>query len=201
VVSRVPSWVDHILTTEGEVICLLDSNLRIVECNRGWDKFASENGGIGVSGEEVREKSILDFTPQVLRRFYEFKYAEAWRLRGQWIGFDYDCSSAEKYRLFHMALHACNDSRLLVVNSQLRERVSPLPAHDRSTKDTSFRMADGRVTMCAHCRRSKRQDNPKTWDWVARFVAQPGPNVAHDLCAQCREYFYPPHFAAVKEAG
>ncbi len=48
------------------------------------------------------------------------------------------------------------------------------------------------VTMCAHCRCSRRVDNPDQWDFVPDYL-QPklsGVKVSHGLCPVCRAYFY-----------
>ena len=187
---QVPSWVQEVFETDHDVLYLLDADLRIAECNLGWDKFAAENSGVGISRDEVRGRSVFDYIPEVLVRFYQDKYAEALRV-GHWIGFDYECSTPDLFRQFHMALRAVESSGLLVVNSYLPEQRTPLPAPDTALADAAYMSPSGMITMCAHCRRTKRRDGSNTWDWVSRFLRDTGRKTSHGLCPRCTAYLYP----------
>lgn len=185
------SWVQEILDSEQPVAYLLDGNLHITACNPGWDKFAAENGGVGISGPEVRGHFIFDFVPDVLVNFYQRKFSQAFR-GGRWIGFDYHCSSPEVFRLFHMSLHPVNSAALLlVVNSYLADRRSPMPAYDMTVPESTYVSAEGAITMCAHCRRTRRVEQPRSWDWVPQFTRKSGRKMLHGLCPTCNGYFYP----------
>lgn len=185
-----PSWVQEVFETDQDVLYLLDSDLRIAECNLGWDKFAAANGGVGISRAEVRGHSIFEYTPAVLVEFYQKKYAEALRV-GHWIGFDYECSTPDAFRQFHMALRSVEASGLLVVNSHLPDQRAPLAPPTEALADLAYMSPGGFITMCAHCRRTKRQDGSNTWDWVSRFLRETGRNVSHGLCPRCTAYLYP----------
>lgn len=185
----IPSWVRQALASEDEVVYLLDEELRLAACNPGWEKFAAENGGVGISAWEVKGRSIFDFIPAVLVKFYEDKYAEAQRGNG-WVGFDYECSSPDTYRLFHMSIYRIPNSYLIVVNSHLRHRIAPLPQHEASTSDADYRFQNGFLSICAHCRRTRRSNKAEVWDWVPRFLVCAGPKVKHELCPRCTAYHY-----------
>ena len=90
---QVPSWVQEVFETDRDVLYLLDAKFRIMECNLGWDKFAAENGGVGISRAEVRGRNVFEFIPEVLERFYQDKYSEALRVE-HWIGFDCGITTA-----------------------------------------------------------------------------------------------------------
>jgi len=77
---QVPIWVQEVFETDQDVLYLLDADLRIAECNLGWDKFAAEHGGVGISRDEVRGRSIFDYIADALVPFYQDKYAEALRV-------------------------------------------------------------------------------------------------------------------------
>ncbi len=52
---------------------------------------------------------------------------------------------------------------------------------------------NGFVTLCAHCRCSKRVDNPDQWDFVPEYLKlklESTPKVSHGLCPVCLAYFY-----------
>ena len=172
------------------MLFLLDDEMRIAECNLGWDKFASANGGVGISRAEVRGRNIFEFIPDVLVRFYQGKYSEALR-SGRWVGFDYECSTPDVFRLFHMGLRSIEQSGLLVVNSRLPEQRAPLVSPNEASADVAYLSPDGMITMCAHCRRTRRLDDANTWDWVPRFLRDTGRKVSHGLCPRCTAYLYP----------
>jgi len=183
-------WVHDILETEADVVCLLDPKLHIDRCNPGWDRFAAENGGTGVSSADVRGRYIFDFIPDVLVTFYEQKYSTALHSPG-WTGFDYSCNSPEVFRVFHMSMHPVEGSYLLVVNSQLADQRSPLPARNSRVPESAYVSPDGVITMCAHCRRTRQEQQPRTWEWVPQFVRDPGRRASPGLCPMCVGYFYP----------
>ena len=187
---QVPSWIQEVFETDQDVLYLLDADLRIADCNLGWEKFAAENGGIGISRAEVRGRWIFDFIPEVLVRFYQEKFSEALRA-GHWIGFDYECSTPDAFRQFHMALRSIQPSGLLVVNSYLPNQRAPFAFPDEAMADSAYVSAGGMITMCAHCRRTRRQNDLDTWDWVSRFLRNTGRKVSHGLCPRCTAYLYP----------
>jgi hypothetical protein len=187
---QVPSWVQEVFETDQDVLYLLDGDLCIAECNLGWDKFAAANGGVGISRKEVRGRSIFEFIPEVLTEFYEKKYTEA-RHAAHWIGFDYECSTPDVFRQFHMAMRSVEYSGLLVVNSYLPDQRTPLTSPNQALADTAYVSPGGMITMCAHCRRTRRQDDSNTWDWVSRFLRDTGRKTSHGLCPRCTSYLYP----------
>jgi PAS domain-containing protein len=187
---QIPSWIQEVFETEQDVLFLLDAEMRIAECNLGWDKFAAANGGVGIARAEVRGRNIFEFIPEVLVRFYQDKYSEALR-SGHWIGFDYECSTPDAFRLFHMGLRSIEDSGLLVVNSHLPDQRAPLAIPKEVLADAAYVSPGGMITMCAHCRRTRRRDDTNTWDWVPRFLRDTGIKVSHSLCPRCTKYLYP----------
>ncbi len=187
---RLPSWVEELFETDEDVLFFLDRELRIAQCNRGWDRFAAANGGVGISRMEIQGRNIFEFIPDALVRFYHDKYSEALRT-GLWIGFDYECSTPDVFRLYHMALRAIETSGLLVVNSHLEGHRAPSSPAQESLADSSYSSPGGYITMCAHCRRTRRLESRDTWDWVPRFLRETGRKVTHGLCPRCIAYLYP----------
>jgi hypothetical protein len=51
---------------------------------------------------------------------------------------------------------------------------------------------DGLITMCSHCRCSRRVDSLDHWDFVPEYLQplEPAVRVSHGLCPVCRAYFY-----------
>ncbi len=179
------------LETEPAVIYILRPDLRIVYCNQAWNKFAAENYGKGLNRSEVLGTVFLDAIPSLLKKFYADAFAEA-RATGNIWEHDFECSSPELFRLFHMRVLPLSDGHLLVENSMRFEE-----SHKRKSPPVSGNLVyvneHGILTMCCHCRRTRRVGprERETWDWIPRFlIEQPG-RVSHGLCHTCMAYFYP----------
>jgi hypothetical protein len=183
-----PGWILESDDWKTDVMYLLDDELRLVDCNPAWERFAVENGGHGLSGPEVCGRMILDFVPDVLRTFYLHKY---WLAKRSTTGahFDYDCSSPECIRLFRMTLLPLDD--LLLVNNHLRlqekcEARPPLTLEEANdyTSPTGF------IVMCANCRKTKRCESETQWDWIPEMLSHDSLKVSHGLCPRCKTHLY-----------
>jgi hypothetical protein len=182
----------HDLQVDRSIIYILDAGLRIVFCNWSWDRFAFQNGGVHQDHLSVLGRSVMDVTPESLHRFYSNIYFEA-RRTGRPSEHDFQCSSPEMFRLFHMRVLPLGGSYLCIENSLSIER--PHTRDFDGMRATSGRYLDdnGIVVMCCHCRRTRRIraiGSPK-WDWVPEFLVSPPGAVSHGLCQICRGYFYP----------
>lgn len=187
------------LEAEPAVIYILRPDLRIVYCNLAWDRFAAENHGRNLDRSEILGTVFLDAIPGPLKKFYADAFAEARETGNIW-EHDFECSSPELFRLFHMRVLPLSGGHILVENSMRFEeshrRESPL-ACDK----VAYVNEHGILTMCCHCRRTRRigSREHETWDWIPGFlIEQPG-RVSHGLCHTCMAYFYPdvPSHAAV----
>lgn len=184
----------HVASLEADhsIIYLLGPDLRIVYCNRAWDEFASLNGGIGLNRESVLGKSVLDVIAEPLRPFFANGFAQAQKQLRPW-EHDYECSSPEVFRLFHMRVLPLANSYLLVENSLKVERPHGSERPAMPSYQAPYLNEHGILTMCAHCRRTRRIDTGEVpiWDWVPAFLTEPPGRVSHGLCRNCRSYFYP----------
>ena len=181
-----------VLERSKAVICALDSDLRIIYCNPAWDEFARQNAGQDVLAQGVVGSRLLEVVAEPLKAFYEgiFERAET---TGQVQEFDYECSSPEIYRSFHMqVLPLRGDHGFLVTHSLRVEK--PLDFRPAQAADDA-RYADpgGIVVMCCHCRRTRRAQDPQAWDWVPAYLERRS-RVSHGLCGICHAYFYPAAF-------
>ncbi len=183
-----PSWMTESPNWNVDVIFLLDQELRFVECNPGWDRFAAENGGRGIFRTDVLGKLILDFVPNVLRGFYVHKYWFASRTEG-WTELDYHCSSPEKIRLFRMGITPVG-SELLVLNHLLIEEdciIRPLQDSDIP----KYVSPDRFTTQCVNCRKTKHRNVPATWEWVPELLQNSDLKISHGICPRCAAALYP----------
>lgn len=174
------------------ILYLLRPDLRIAYCNKAWDRFAAENGGVRLNRGEVLGTSVLEIIPEPLRSFYAGGFASAKREFRPW-EHDYECSSPDLYRLFHMRVLPLANSYLLVENSLRIERPHGAERPPMPANAALYLNANGLVTMCSHCRRTRRSSTLETpvWDWVPSYLENPPATVSHGLCRNCRAYFYP----------
>jgi hypothetical protein len=171
------------------VIYLLDKNLRIVYCNKAWDEFAEHNGGVHLRRIEQVGRRVLDSNAEPLKTFYRSAFERALAEHEPWEHL-YECSSPRLYREFHMqVLPLQAPPRLIVVNSLVVEK-----PHERIIQPpltALYRTTGGVITMCMHCRRTRRGEGSDIWDWVPDFLASPPHDISHGLCPTCFRYHYP----------
>lgn len=180
------------LETDPAIICILDENLRITYCNQSWDRFARENGGRGLERNRMAGRSYMAAIPVDLQQFYEEGFARALTTREVW-EHCYECSSPEMYRIFRMTTYPDPEGLgLVVVNSLTVER--PHDAAERPENAPASRVyidRDQKITMCCHCRRTRRVDQKMVWDWVPVYLNEAPVRVSHGICTVCMTLHYP----------
>lgn len=185
-----------VLERSKAVICALGPDLRITYCNPAWDEFARENAGQDVLAQGVVGSRLLEVVAEPLKAFYQEIFERA-RATGLVQEFDYECSSAEVYRNFHMQVLPLQDGHGFLVMHSLRvEKLldfRPALAPD----DARYAGPDGIIVMCCHCRRTRRAQDANAWDWVPAYL-QRRSHVSHGLCGVCYAYFYPTVFAEAR---
>ncbi len=137
-----------------------------------------------------RGNRLFDAVAEPLRSFYEQAFRSVAETRQPW-EHDFECSGPDLYRRYHMQVKRIDDpSGFLVVNS-LRVEQSHEPARCPTTPDTArYVSADGIVTMCCHCRRTRRAGESQSWDWVPGYLKDPPARISHGLCPSCVAYYY-----------
>jgi hypothetical protein len=188
------AWRDHLsrimqtLERSPLVSYLLDSQFRIMYCNRAWNDFASSNGAPQLTNDAVVGLDLFDVIPEDLRGLYSDAFRQVLKTGRVWDS-TYQCSSPAVFRIFRMRIHLLKPQNwYIVTNSLMVER-----AHAKtSTADQNrYVNAHGLVTACAHCRCSRRMDNPDQWDFVPEYLRPESlVKVSHGLCPICRAYFY-----------
>jgi PAS domain-containing protein len=185
-----------VLERSKAVICVLDPELRLTYCNPAWDEFARQNHGHEVLATGVVGSLLLAVVAEPLRAFYQGIFARA-QATGKVQEFDYECSSAEVFRTFHMQVLPLKEERGFLVMHSLRVE-KPLdfrPA--QAPDDARYTGPGGLIVMCCHCRRTRRARDPQTWDWVPAYLQRTA-RVSHGLCGVCFAYFYPSEFQKAK---
>lgn len=189
--TRLPVFSDTLrsaLDERKDVICVLSSDLRIAYCNPAWDRFALDNQGEEAVGSRVLGTNLLDVAGESLQRFYRHVF-DAVASSSKPFDFDYECSSADRFRMFRMEIMPLRPTGFLVVHSLRVEE--PHSRKAESPDAQHYRNSSGIVTMCSHCRRTRRVGEPQRWDWVPAHLGDRSLSVSHGLCQVCRVYYYP----------
>ena len=190
------AWIQD-LERSKSVVYVLDRDHCILYCNQAWDDFAEQNGGHGLIRTSILGRNILQAMDAPLRRFYATVYRQVLET-GQPFELDFECSSPELYRVFHMrVLPVQNGGRLLVINSLAVERPHGLDRPAQPAGLALYADAHGFLHMCAHCRRTRRMEDSR-WDWVPSYLHQPPAPVSHGLCPACMAYFYPKQWKTLR---
>jgi hypothetical protein len=170
------------------LLYLLNPELKIVYCNKAWDRFAMQNGGMEWLRANVVGQSVLEATSGPLTGFYAEVFAKVTRDGRPW-QHDFECSSPDVYRLFHMRALPLEGSSILIENSLRIEHPHGKDRPAMSPIEAMYRNEHAIIVMCAHCRRTRRKAMPR-WDWVPAFVADSPTPVSHGLCETCRTYYF-----------
>lgn len=184
------------LEQSGNVSCVIDGALRLVYCNPAWDEFALHNNGEAAAASRVIGTNLLAAVPEPLMQLYEQLLAVARDTR-QMRPLDYECSSANLYRLFRMEIRPIETTAGFVLVHALRvERPHGIDRETFSPDAARYANSRGLITMCAHCRKTKRASEPEVWDWVPAYLSPLAPRtrITHGLCGPCLAYFYPQAF-------
>ena len=178
------------LEANTSVIYALDASLRITYCNAAWDRFAESNGGDRLKREDVIGTDVMAIIAEPLQSFYSDGFNRAYESHEPW-EHDYECSSPEVSRFFHMRVLPLANGHLLIENSLIVERTHDPERLRMPPIETMYRDSHGLIQMCAHCRRSRRivQSAP-VWDWVPAFVRDRPHQTSHGLCENCRAYYF-----------
>ncbi|MEQ8785608.1 MAG: hypothetical protein RIC55_04885 [Pirellulaceae bacterium] len=170
----------------------LTSDLHIAYVNPAWDRFAAENAGEPAIGRSWNlGASWLDAIPEVLRQFFLDLLASSRAGKDSLhpVSHDYECSSDETFRRFHMDVYPLRaDAGYLIVNSLLVEE--PHPNACKVSSLNGYADSDGVIHQCAHCRRVEHQRVPSRWDFIPQWVKSPPQSVSHSICPICLDHYY-----------
>jgi hypothetical protein len=178
-----------LLHNDGGTIFGLWPDLTLAYVNLEWGRFARQNGGEPrISSEWTRGRCVLDAIAEPLRPFFTDNYRRCLQEGRPW-EHAYECSSAARYRQFHMTTFPVGrEQGLLVVNSLRLEAV-----HTRVAcppLDALYRDEHGLLVQCSHCRRVRRVGAHQIWDWVPAWVTDQPPSTSHSLCGPCVGFYY-----------
>jgi hypothetical protein len=180
-----------VLEEELSPACLVGLDGCIVYCNPAWDAFARENGGDpGALGRSVRGMAWRSFIngediAAAVSRFMEYA------LRGYSTSFLSECNSAEVGRVIMNRFEPVRSQPggrtvgVAAVYSLVRSCPIGELHQPHAPRRELYRDAEGRVRMCAFCRRVRRGSDDGRWDFVPQFLDDPGLPLTQAHCNTC----------------
>jgi len=179
-----------LLDSKATCIYGLWPDMRLAYFSPGWFAFAAVNGGMPVIAESWGLGSnAIEAIGGPLRNFYRRGYERCLEERRPW-EHCYECSSATRYRWFHMISYPVKESRgLLVVHSLRAERAHTHESSGPVTKPELYIHEDGMLRQCSYCRRMRRVDAQGVWDWVSEWVSKPPGETSHSVCEACYGFY------------
>jgi hypothetical protein len=170
----------------------LSTGLTLNYLNPGWYNFARENDGEpAISERYILGTPIDDSMIGPARDYYLDVFQNILRTGKVW-HHDYECSSPEKFRIYHQSVYPLYNRRgLVIVNSLVKEQ-----PHDENTRiprqpiKTLYTQESGFINQCSNCRRVQRASQQDVWDWVPAWVENMPKNTSHSFCQICYEYYY-----------
>jgi hypothetical protein len=170
----------------------LSTDLTLNYLNPGWFNFAKENDGEpAISDRFILGTHIGDSINGLARDYYLDVFQSILQTGKVW-HHDYECSSPEKFRIYHQSVYPLyNRSGLVIVNSLVKEQ-----PHDANSKmphhpiKKLYTQKTGFINQCSNCRRVQRTSQQDVWDWVPAWVEQMPKNTSHNFCPICYEYYF-----------
>lgn len=169
-------------------VLVLWPDLSIAYVNPAWVRFALENDGEpAISNSWSVGACVLDAIVPPVRSFFEDHYRRCLRERRAW-DFEYECSSADRFRVFHLCVTPTRDAEALIASHSpridfdcVRDESPPIP--------TNYLQADGALRQCCECRRFQRTPPAHQWDWVPTWIRCRPPHVRLILCPTCGSFY------------
>jgi hypothetical protein len=166
-------------------IVAIASDGEIGWANSGWFQFARANGGTNAAiypGDNYFAAIAGEVRPR-----FEAAVSQC-LVRGIAIEQDYECSSANVQRAFHLRMLPLGGQAVLLVHSLVAAR-----ACDRRSEppdEGRYRDENGLIAQCSNCRRT-RAPSDRSWHWVPAWVETVPARVSHVLCSLCRDFYWP----------
>jgi PAS domain-containing protein len=177
-----PAFDEAALTAVPETLCAIDPAGSILWVNAAWHAFAAANG----AGEKSRSwTSYFDPIPAPLRAFYENAFRHALE-HGDVFEHDYECSSPDEERLFHLRLLPIDGRGLLIEHTLLGASVHGI--HPEAGPAADYTNEHGLVAQCANCRRVRHPSG--AFHWVPSWVASPPLHTSHVVCIPCAGFYW-----------
>jgi hypothetical protein len=168
------------------MLVALDSRGTILWVNEAWRQRARAYGEEDLLDRFGPGASYFEGISEPLRSFYASVLQNA-RLTGEPFEQEYECSSAEMFRINHLRILPFGAEGFLLVHSGVVER--PQQQDEAAAVERTYRNDDGLIVQCSNCRRVRRRDSA-VWDWVRAWAATSPLDTSHGICKPCIGYYW-----------
>lgn len=171
-------------------ITVVDRHDNILWVNDAWHRFAAENG---VSADVLaRWRSYVGGIVEPLRSHFAAAFASALET-GTVFEQDYECSSPEQRRVFHLRALPFEGEGLVLEHTLLAETAWGEDAHD--PLESRYLGPSGTIAQCSNCRRVRVPLEPRgsaeeTFHWVPAWIRESHPRTSHVICALCAGFYW-----------
>jgi hypothetical protein len=181
------AWFDHrAIETEESTLVALDAAGQILWVNAAWERFALANDGADVARRFGPGTSYLDGMAEPFRSFFNAALSNT-LMTGEVFESDYECSSTDTFRMFHMRALPIEREGLLLEHSLVVEH--PHVRLSVELKEEAYVQPNGMVLQCGNCRRIRRAV-AVAWDWIPAWVRSPPPRTSHGICNTCLGFYW-----------
>jgi hypothetical protein len=186
----------EVLQSESKIILGLWPDYTMAGLNPGWHRFAEANGGqASISENWGIGSNALDAISPALRGFYQKAYGDCLNRchpEGELFQHEYECSSKETFRRFHMTIYSLGERQgLLIAHSLVYESAhDPAERAPQVADESRCRHADGIIYQCMYCRKVRHLEENSRWDWIPDWVERSPRSTSHVICGLCRKHYF-----------
>jgi hypothetical protein len=189
--AAVPQFLDAAyqgtpLEDAPSMLVALDPAGTILWMNEAWRKRARAYGEPDILERFGPGSSYFEGISEPLRSFYGSVLQNA-RLTGEPFEHEYECSSAETFRINHLRVLPFGTEGFLLVHSGVVER--PQAHEEAEAVERTYRNGDDLIVQCSNCRRVRRRESV-VWDWVRAWAERSPPGTSHGICKPCIGYYW-----------
>jgi len=173
----VPDALDRVRST----IAVIDTRTEILWVNAAWQSLAHDRGA-------RIPPTYLDGISGALRTYFDEVFARA-IATGEIHEQDYECSSPDEIRTFHMRVLPFTPHGLVVEHTQVVAVPAPV---GEPPDEARFLDANGQIIQCSNCRRVREpgRDDCERWAWIPGWVARSHPRTSHGICTPCLGFYW-----------
>ncbi len=179
--------LSHALNTSNVVIGV-NAELRICFVNPAWEYQAKGQGREAVSGDSLLGGELVSMMAGPVQGYYARALKRALYTLEPW-HHRYLCPSPVAMEEWKLSAYPLQDrSGLLLYHALVVQRPS---ARAYAAVDERYLDLEGGLTICCHCRRTRRAMSEDLWDYVPAYLGPDAPHEAEQiLCPACHD-FYP----------
>ncbi|MFT4540412.1 MAG: FixJ family two-component response regulator/two-component sensor histidine kinase [Planctomycetota bacterium] len=163
--------------------CVLDSELNLIWTNPAWQHFAiAGNARDTINRRWGLGSRYIDAILPPLRNWYAERLENCIEQGEQW-RHEYECPTANSYRVFGLSVDPAHSGLLMLVHSLILERPHQNPLEvPRSVAESPD--AGEAVQQCMVCRRS-RMEQAENWTLIKKWVSEIPAGIGLTLCSDC----------------